>query len=58
MNTTKGDTMNKLEAAGIAKIREAATKLGTQDVNLVKQTLCPRMSQGHWNRLLRSAGIG
>ena len=49
--------MNRLTAAGIATIRDTATKLGTQDPEAIRKTLCPRMSREHWATLLASAGV-
>lgn len=49
--------MNHLTAAGIATIRETATKLGTQDPEAIRRALCPRMSPEHWATLLAGAGV-
>jgi hypothetical protein len=49
--------VDRLNAAAIATIREAALRLGTQDAEAIRQAVSPKMSRGHWARLLSSAGI-
>ena len=49
--------MSHLTAAGIAAIRDAATKMGSQDPEAIRKALCPKMSCEHWATLLASAGV-
>ena len=56
-NTTKRDNMSKLTKAGIATIAATARELGTQDPEVLRQALVPKMSREHWATLLASAGV-